>query len=163
MVRDAILTMSNRQTLAVDAAANTIASSGTADSTNAVPEPSLGPTGFPETSGETPYDGLKWTLMYEEDTSTPIQLEGNLHAELQFSLDNGSTWQTGDGLEIQLDDPALPANGRAIREAVFGRNFKDRLAVTDPTQVRFKTVYSVSGRVGGDGACDVAATSYLGY
>lgn len=154
-MRDVLLTMSNAQSLAVPVDDNLSAT----DSTVEVPEPSAG---NPEPSGETPLaEGLDWILLIEEKTGTPIQVEGNLHAELQYSLDGGSSWQTGDGVEIQLDDPALAASAQVRRRTKVGWAFRDDLDVTDPTQVRYKTVYSTTGRVMGDGAATVEVTSYL--
>ncbi len=153
-MRDEVLTMSDEQALSIPADGNLSAT----DSTNEVPEPA---SGYPEPSGATPARGLIWKTIFVEATGTPIQVEGELLAELQYSLDGGSTWETVDGTEIQLDDPALVASGIARRAVNVGRAFKQDLSVTDPANVRWKTVYSTTSRTAGDGAATVNVTSHL--
>lgn len=162
MVRDNVLTMANRYAMSVEVDANTLNTNATEPSPDNVPDPANLDARMPETSGEPGEAGLKWYLMVEEVTGTPVQVEGAFHAELQFSLDQGSTWQTGDGLEIQLDDPCLAASGRVERERRIGVDFAKGLGVTDPTQVRWQTVFSISGRTGGDAVAAIVATSLLG-
>jgi len=151
-MRDQVLTMSNRQALAVPVDANL----GATDSTNEIPNPPVGEN-QPAMNLDTP---LWWLLEFEENTAAAIQVEGTLNAELQFSLD-GATWRTGDGVEVQLDDPSLAANEVATRRVAVGRRLRDELGETDLTTVRLKTVYTTTGRVMGDAAATVAVTSYL--
>lgn len=163
-MRDTILTMSNRQALSVPVDDNLADTA----STNDVPNP---PSGENEPSGELPVQGMEWIVTVEENTGTPIQVEGTLLARLQISLDQGAGWAaaftTENEQEMQLcedrsaPDPCLSVNGVATRRQVVSHRFLEELGVTDMTQVRFRTVYSSSGRVGSDGAATVAATSYL--
>jgi len=146
--------MSNLQSLTVGVGVNLAAT----DSTTVIPNP---PSGQSQPSGETPLQGLAWVVELLEATATPIQVEGSFSVELQYSLDSGSTYKTSDGVEIATADPALAASGQLRRTVAIGRKFFDELAVTVPTAVRWKTVYSTTGRVGGDGAATVKATSYL--
>lgn len=163
-MRDTILTMSNRQALAVPVDDNLADTASTED----VPNP---PAGENEPSGELPIQGFEWIVMVEENTGTPIQVEGTLLARLQISLDQGSGWATAFTTETEQEmqicedrsapDPCLSAGGIAVRRQAVSHRFREELGITDLTQVRFRTVYSSSGRVGGDGVAAVAATSYL--
>ena len=163
-MRDTILTMSNRQALSVLVDADL----SDTPSTENVPNP---PAGENEPSGATPLQGLEWIVTVEENTGTPIQVEGILLARLQISLDQGAGWATAFTTETEQEmqlcedrsapDPCLSVNGVATRRQAVSHRFLDELGVTDLTQVRFRTVYSTSGRTGGDGAATLAVTSYL--
>lgn len=157
-MRDVVLTMSNRQALAVPVDANL----ADTNSTNEVPNPAAGD---PQPSGETPLAGLEWIVMADEDIGT--QMEGTLLARLQFSTDGGGTWHTDEEQEVRLSeddsapDPGLSANGSAIRRVRVGHRFRETFGITDLTQIRFRTVYSTIGRVMGDAVDTVDVTSYL--
>lgn len=159
-MRDVVLTMSNRQALAVPVDANL----ADTNSTNEVPNPAAGD---PQPSGETPLAGLEWVANVEETTAVAIQVEGTLLARLQFSTDGGATWHTDEELEIRLceddatPDPCLSINGVAKRNVRVGHRFRETFGITDLTQLRFRTVYSTIGRVMGDGVAQVTVNSYL--
>jgi len=154
-MRDALLTMSNLQALSVLVDADLAAT----DSTVVVPEPLAG---HPEPSGETPLvEGLDWIVNFREATTVPIAVQGVLVAELQFSIDGGANFLPAQGVEVATGDPALAASGRFRRAVKIGRKFFDELGVVDPANVRWKTVYSTTGRVMGDAAATVRVTSYL--
>jgi len=146
--------MSNLQSLAVPVGANL----GATDSAVVVPVAAAD-------SGYSPSQGMVWKVAILEATATPIQVEGKFLAELQFSLDAGSTWQTDQGVEMVIaanpatPDPCLPASGKARNAVAIGRPLQDQ---ADPKNVRYKTVYTTTGRVGGDGAATVKVTSFLG-
>lgn len=147
--------MSNRQSLSVPVDTNL----GATNSTSVVPNP---PAGEGQPSGATPLSGeLVWVLEIEEATATPVAVQGTFNAELQISLDAASSWRAGDGTEVQLDDPSLATNQQVVRRVNIGRAFRDELAVVDPTLIRFRTVYSTTGRTTADAAATVAVTSYL--
>lgn len=154
-MRDTELTMSNLQSLAIPINANL----GATDSTAVVPVAAAD-------SGYAPGQGMVWKVaILEATTPTPIQVEGKFLAELQFSLDAGSTWQIDQGVEMviardpALPDPCLPASGKARNAVAIGRPLQDQ---ADPKNVRYKTVYTTAGRVSGDVAATVKVLSFLG-
>lgn len=159
-MRDEVLTMSNRQALSVPVDADL----GDTNSTNEVPNPAAGD---PQPSGETPLAGLEWVIMADEATATPVQVEGTLLARLQFSTDDGATWHTAEEQEARLceddsaPDPCLSSGGSAIRKQRVGHRFRETFGITDMTDIRFRTVYSSSGRAASDLAATVDVTSYL--
>ena len=161
MARDEILTMSNRQSLAITVSADMTPVASTRTTGTAI-TPVGEPAGAADTySLLTPASGLIWHLMFIENTSTPIIVQGNMQAELQYSIDGAAgTYLTAEGTEVSFDDAELIASG-VLRIAInVGRNFRD-LGVTDFTQISFRTFYSTDNRACGDGVAVVAATSYL--
>lgn len=159
-MRDVVLTMSNRQVIAVPVDANL----GDTNSTNEIPLPAAGD---PQPSGEVPLAGLEWIVNVEETTAVAIQVEGTLLARLQFSTNAGGAWHTDEELEARLceddatPDPCLSINGLARRALRFGARFRETFGITNLQDIRFRTVYSTIGRVMGDGVAQVTVNSYL--
>jgi len=163
-MRDTVLTMSNEQDLAVVVDDNMADTPSTVD----VPNP---PVGENEPSGDTPVAGLEWIVTAYENTTVPIQVEGTLLARLQMSDDLGVTWAsvftTEQEQEMQLaedslvPDPCLSVRGQVIRRQRVGHRFREELGIVDLTLIRFRTVYSTTGREAGDAAATVTVTSYL--
>lgn len=154
-MRDVALTMSLLQSLAVPVNADL----GATNSTSTIPNP---PAAESQPSGDIPLEaGLDWIVSFLEATGTPIQVEGRLVATLQFSLDSGGTYQTVEPEVIATVDPALAASGKFRRTAKIGRRLLDDYGIRDGSLIRFKTVYTTTGRVMGDGAATVKVTSYL--
>ncbi len=154
-MRDVALTMSLLQSLAVPVNADL----GATNSTSTIPNP---PAAESQPSGDIPLAaGLDWIVSLQEATVVPIQVEGRLISTLQFSTDSGATFNTVETEVIATADPALAASGKFRRIAKIGRRLLDDYGIRDGALVRFKTVYTTTGRVMGDAAATVKATSYL--
>jgi hypothetical protein len=144
-MRDADVTFSNKQALAIPSGADLSATDSTTE---------------PTVYAHAPAGGWNVKAIVKNVDTTHPMTDGDFQIEAQVSLDNGSTFKTLDGARASIPAARLAVGEQMQVNFKFGRDFYNELGVAPSASVDMKLVYSTVGHTDAN-ICDVEVTAYI--
>lgn len=144
-MRDADVTFSNKQALAVPSGADL----GATDSTTK-----------PNTRAHAPVGGFSVLVRVKNVDSTHPMTDGVLIVDCQVSIDGGSTWETNDSAKAEVAAAELAVGESVQRRITIGRDFYNEQNIAPGDLIDMKMVYSTSGHTFAQ-ITDLQVTAYI--